>query len=532
MKVYTHPSYSYVKISEILKSEIKKIDFAPCKQPTETLAAFYNRQTEKPAIVTNAGFFNMSNGQAVFNYKDEKISVSSTDLYQWGIGITDDNELIYGNIKARPWRDFISGYPNLLEFGQKITIDFAMELNYKARRTILGYNDTTIFLVCVESPGMNFAQMQDLMLSLNCKFAINLDGGGSTKMLHNGKSITMDSYNRAVDNVVAVYLKNNTGSSTTTTATTTNSSKYLKPDKTFMTTVGGQTITIKQKIIPDNTFATKNIASYIPKGSPIKPQFKVNEGTGYPRGIVIHNSDAIKVNSATTMAEQYTRATYNENMGGAMVHYYVSGYNDIWQLLNTEVGQTEQGWHAGDKMTRRSAHKGAEYDMIGGNLDCIAIEIIGDSEAATHAGAALAAYLCQKHKLDPMIDVYTHNYFMKQPDKIVAGVYKNCPLYLLPNWSGFLSLVNGYYGGKVTTSTATNNSVTTKFEVGNVVQFTGNTHYVSSNAASGTLCKPGKAKILNIYGLGKVKHPYSVKWVSGGGSTVYGWVDEKDIQHV
>jgi hypothetical protein len=278
--------------------------------------------------------------------------------------------------------------------------------------------------------------------------------------------------------------------------------------------------------------AKTNIASYIPKGSPIKPQLKVNDGTGKPRGIVVHNSDAIKVNSANTMAEQYTRATYNQNMGGAMVHYYVDGYHDIWQLLNTEVGQTEQGWHASDKTTRRNAHAGSKYTTIGGNLDCIAIEIIGRSEEAKQAGAALVAYLCQKHGLNPMIDVYTHNYFMKQPDHIVSGASKNCPLYLLPDWPGFLSLVNEYYGGKPIASPQTNSTSTTKFEVGNVVQFTGNVHYTYANATSGTSCKPGKAKILNIYNLGKVKHPYSLKWVTGGGSTVYGWVDEKDIQRV
>jgi cell division septation protein DedD len=38
-------------------------------------------------------------------------------------------------------------------------------------------------------------------------YAINLDGGGSTKILQKGKSITSAVYNRAVDNVLAVYLK-------------------------------------------------------------------------------------------------------------------------------------------------------------------------------------------------------------------------------------------------------------------------------------------------------------------------------------
>ncbi|MDE6517726.1 MAG: hypothetical protein K2L18_07770, partial [Acetatifactor sp.] len=63
--------------------------------------------------------------------------------------------------------------------------------------------------------------------------------------------------------------------------------------------------------------------------------------------------------------------------------------------------------------------------------------------------------------------------------------------------------------------------------VGSIVNFTGNTHYTSSNAASGKGCKPGKAKITSTY---NGKHPYHLEAVSGGGSTVHGWVDAADIQ--
>ena len=54
-------------------------------------------------------------------------------------------------------------------------------------------------------------------------------------------------------------------------------------------------------------------------------------------------------------------------------------------------------------------------------------------------------------------------------------------------------------------------------------------HYTNANAASGTACKPGKAKVTQVYQPGKAKHPYHLVAVSGGGSTVYGWVDAADI---
>ena len=208
MKIYTHSKYSYIKVVEIPKSEIRKIDFSLCKQPRETLSSFYNRQADKPDIVSNLGFFNMSNGDTCFNLVSNYQAINSTALYQWGMGIVGDANIEYGGLSLKNnWRCFVSGYPNLIAEGKKIEIDFAKEINYKARRTMLGYNSNSIFLVLVENPGLTFNEMQDVMLGIGCTYAINLDGGGSTKALHNGVSITKNSTNRAVDSVLAVYLK-------------------------------------------------------------------------------------------------------------------------------------------------------------------------------------------------------------------------------------------------------------------------------------------------------------------------------------
>lgn len=63
--------------------------------------------------------------------------------------------------------------------------------------------------------------------------------------------------------------------------------------------------------------------------------------------------------------------------------------------------------------------------------------------------------------------------------------------------------------------------------VGDEVNFTGTKHYVSSTSVNGKSCKPGKAKVTAIAKNGK--HPVHLVRTSGGGSTVYGWVDLSDI---
>lgn len=64
--------------------------------------------------------------------------------------------------------------------------------------------------------------------------------------------------------------------------------------------------------------------------------------------------------------------------------------------------------------------------------------------------------------------------------------------------------------------------------VGDVVTFSGTKHYVSSNSVNGKSCAPGKAKVTAV--AKGAKHPYHLIKVTGGGSSVYGWVDAADIQ--
>ena len=67
-------------------------------------------------------------------------------------------------------------------------------------------------------------------------------------------------------------------------------------------------------------------------------------------------------------------------------------------------------------------------------------------------------------------------------------------------------------------------------KVGDIVTFTGERHYTSANSTVGKPCKPGKAKVTQVYQPLVSRHPYHLVAVSGGGSTVYGWVDAADIK--
>lgn len=96
----------------------------------------------------------------------------------------------------------------------------------------------------------------------------------------------------------------------------------------------------------------------------------------------------------------------------------------------------------------------------------------------------------------------------------------------LASYNGISNPNKIYEGQKIKIPSGQASSTAWTPKVGDIVNFKGNRHYSSANAATGPACKSGKAKITQIYQLGKSKHPYHLIAVSGGGSNVYGWVDK------
>ena len=108
---------------------------------------------------------------------------------------------------------------------------------------------------------------------------------------------------------------------------------------------------------------------------------------------------------------------------------------------------------------------------------------------------------------------------------------KSCPGDYLYNRHGQIAAeVNkrlGITDAGGSTGGQTSGNTETGLKVGDVVDFKGTQHYTSAAAKDAKICKPGKATITAV-AAGKA-HPYHLKAISGGGSTVYGWVNAADI---
>jgi hypothetical protein len=225
-------------------------------------------------------------------------------------------------------------------------------------------------------------------------------------------------------------------------------------------------VTVSEKIIPDGTLwkddAKAKKAGFDGAGSLYKKNQKLSGGTGKPKWVTIHNTDDLT--NVDDDGEQYTRATYNENMGSARVHFYVDD-TGAWQNLKAGTGlcsndpeeSAEVSWHAGD---------GSVAD--GGNMTSISIEIIMNDTSEHDAkaydnGARIAAWMLWKHGLS-IERLVTHTYWVnkssgnsfddvdEQCTNFVSGK-KWCPTYIfkstnhataLTNWKTFKSVVTKY----------------------------------------------------------------------------------------
>lgn len=240
-----------------------------------------------------------------------------------------------------------------------------------------------------------------------------------------------------------------------------NAMALLTPNETYQ--MNG--VIVSEKIIPDGTRwkdATKAAKAGFSAGSLYKKQQKLSGGTGKPKSVTIHNTNDLE--NVNDDAEQYTRATYNENMGSSRVHYYTDD-TGAWQNLkagtglctNDPDGSAEVSWHAGD---------GSAAD--GGNMTSLSIEIIMDESPEHDAkakdnGARIAAWLLWKHGLS-IGNLVTHTYWVnKSAGKTFSDVdvqctnpvpgKKWCPTYIfassnaataLKNWKAFKALVKTY----------------------------------------------------------------------------------------
>ncbi len=256
--------------------------------------------------------------------------------------------------------------------------------------------------------------------------------------------------------------------------------------------------------------------------SPLVTYTKRSPNCNKPRNhvidtISIHCTAGNKNNTAKQIANLERFITYDPK-NGASCNYAVGGDGSIALC----VDEANRSWCTSSPSNDHRA---------------ITIEVASNIAGTEVNDAAYAALL------DLLTDICKRNGIKKllwKGDKSLIGkvsqqnmtvhrwfANKSCPGDYLYNRHGQIAAeVNRRLGASTEPSKPPAGDAP-DMNVGATVDFTGVKHYVSSTAKTGSTCKPGKATV-TAKAPGKA-HPYHLKAVPGGGSTVYGWVDAADI---
>lgn len=256
--------------------------------------------------------------------------------------------------------------------------------------------------------------------------------------------------------------------------------------------------------------------------SPLVTYTRLSPNCNKPRNhaidtISIHCTAGNKNNTAKQIANLERFITYDPE-NGASCNYAVGGDGSIALC----VDEANRSWCTSSPSNDHRA---------------ITIEVASNIAGTEVNDAAYAALL------DLLTDICKRNGIKKllwKGDKSLIGkvsqqnmtvhrwfANKSCPGDYLYNRHGQIAAeVNRRLGASTEPSKPPAGDAP-DMNVGATVDFTGVKHYVSSTAKTGSTCKPGKATV-TAKAPGKA-HPYHLKAVPGGGSTVYGWVDAADI---
>lgn len=209
-------------IVKIPRNQIKDIDIilANTKSNRETVGSMQKRTGYDFLINGGLFWYESKTGKShSLNLLIDEGKQNNAGIYsRYGLMIYKDGSYKFGWYKwSKDLKDMIGGSPTLIIDG-KINIDKGQMngglITARHPRSAIGVNDDYFFMVTIDGRnskqglyGMTINELAKFMLSIGCKYALNCDGGGSTRLMYNGKLLNKVPENRPVHNCIGVKLK-------------------------------------------------------------------------------------------------------------------------------------------------------------------------------------------------------------------------------------------------------------------------------------------------------------------------------------
>jgi len=181
-----------------------------------TAAQVFKSLKEKPDYLINAGMYDTKSGLTVCDTIVDGVLLNGGNYTDKGFSWDDNNVTpdTTAVAKTRGYKFFLGGSPSLVWDG-KLNIDGRGFDKYflnsaKSVRIGLGISDKEL-IVCFPAAAKKLGVFAGIMAAAGCRYAINLDGGGSTRVMQNVngtlKRLSANKENRANSTWLAIYLK-------------------------------------------------------------------------------------------------------------------------------------------------------------------------------------------------------------------------------------------------------------------------------------------------------------------------------------
>ena len=168
-----------------------------------TMGEWYAKQKDKPDMLMNASLWDKTGAIGTI-WQDGRLVRNEGNGFGFGVnkaggwGFADPWEI--------KWRDYITGYPALVKAGKALpdSVD-SYVMNSKTKRSAVAAAGNRLYFITADN--MTVAGLRAALVSFGVYSAINLDGGGSSRLLVNGKAVNSPTDDRRCPNAVAVWLK-------------------------------------------------------------------------------------------------------------------------------------------------------------------------------------------------------------------------------------------------------------------------------------------------------------------------------------
>lgn len=201
-------------IVSIGNDEIEKIDIV--QLGGRTMKQWYDKQENKPDYIINASLWD--DGKNAIGTIWQNGELVRNEGTGYGFGISKSGGFGFGNPWDIAWNNYITGYPALIKDGKIMpdSVD-SYVMTSKSKRSVIASAGNNIYLIATNE--MTVAQLRKFLADNGYYNAINLDGGGSSRLMIGDKAVNSPTADRIIPNAICVWLKKNNKEDNNTMAT-------------------------------------------------------------------------------------------------------------------------------------------------------------------------------------------------------------------------------------------------------------------------------------------------------------------------